>query len=78
MTKRLQTLYQPKATTLTCNLVRMVALGLILKYPSFDYFPFSNNYLRVEGNQYLTNTSRLMLGLSAPRYIIIQVQGNQY
>ena len=33
--------YQPKATTLTCVLVRMVALELILEYPPPNHSLFS-------------------------------------
>ena len=35
--------YQPKATTLTCILVRMVALVLIIDYPFPNRFPFVTN-----------------------------------
>ena len=50
-------LYQPKATTLTCVLVRMVALELILEYPPLFNTPFpllSYKYKATNIYKYLT------------------------
>ena len=38
LSEGLDTSYQPKTTTLTCVLVRMVALILILEYQSINHF----------------------------------------
>ena len=49
--------YQPKATTLTCVLVRMVALVLICGYTSFDHFPpftLSHKYKATNIYEYFT------------------------